>query len=123
MCRKGRRIENYKNMGEKLLNRISGYGTSRSDSPTFWSLRCVFMPEKAEERLDRTLGVINMAEMFDNTIKKTVCCWRQWRFMAWSFLFDDELRNSNRVTQKRPSFDSGTCKAPGRLEEMAEICI
>ena len=27
-----------------------------------------------------------------------------------------------RVTQKRPSFDSGTCIGSGRLEEMAEIC-
>lgn len=73
-----------------------------------------------------------MAEMFDNTIKKD----RVLLAAVDTGLYDvelslDELEELTetaggeviaRVTQKRPSFDSGTCIGSGRLEEMAEIC-
>lgn len=73
-----------------------------------------------------------MAEMFDNTIKKD----RVLLVTVDTGSYDvelslDELEELTetaggeviaRVTQKRPSFDSGTCIGSGRLEEMAEIC-
>lgn len=73
-----------------------------------------------------------MAEMFDNTIKKDRVLLAAVDTGSYDVeLSLDELEELTetaggeviaRVTQKRPSFDSGTCIGSGRLEEMAEIC-
>lgn len=73
-----------------------------------------------------------MAEMFDNTIKKDRVLLAAVDTGSYDVeLSLDELEKLTetaggeviaRVTQKRPSFDSGTCIGSGRLEEMAEIC-
>lgn len=73
-----------------------------------------------------------MAEMFDNTIKKDRVLLATVDTGSYDVeLSLDELEELTetaggeviaRVTQKRPSFDSGTCIGSGRLEEMAEIC-
>ena len=73
-----------------------------------------------------------MAEMFDNTIKKDRVLLAGVDTGSYDVeLSLDELEELTetaggeviaRVTQKRPSFDSGTCIGSGRLEEMAEIC-
>lgn len=73
-----------------------------------------------------------MAEMFDNTIKKDRVLLAAVDTGSYDVeLSLDELEELTetaggeviaRVTQKRPSFDSGTCIGSGRLAEMAEIC-
>lgn len=73
-----------------------------------------------------------MAEMFDNTIKKDRVLLAAVDTGSYDVeLSLDELEELTetaggeviaRVTQKRPSFDSGTCIGSGRLEELAEIC-
>lgn len=73
-----------------------------------------------------------MVEMFDNTIKKDRVLLAAVDTGSYDVeLSLDELEELTetaggeviaRVTQKRPSFDSGTCIGSGRLEEMAEIC-
>ena len=73
-----------------------------------------------------------MAEMFDNTIKKDRVLLAAVDTGSYDVeLSLDELEELTetaggeviaRVTQKRLSFDSGTCIGSGRLEEMAEIC-
>lgn len=73
-----------------------------------------------------------MAEMFDNIIKKDRVLLAAVDTGSYDVeLSLDELEELTetaggeviaRVTQKRPSFDSGTCIGSGRLEEMAEIC-
>lgn len=73
-----------------------------------------------------------MAEMFDNTIKKDRVLLAAVDTGSYDVeLSLDELEELTetaggeviaRVTQKRPSFDSGTCIGSGRLEEIAEIC-
>ena len=70
-----------------------------------------------------------MAEMFDNTIKKDRVLLAAVDTGSYDVeLSLDELEELTetaggeviaRVTQKRPSFDSGTCIGSGRLEEMA----
>ncbi|MFQ9124135.1 MAG: GTPase HflX [Ruminococcus bicirculans (ex Wegman et al. 2014)] len=70
--------------------------------------------------------------MFDNTIKKDRVLLAAVDTGSYDVeLSLDELEELTetaggeviaRVTQKRPSFDSGTCIGSGRLEEMAEIC-
>ena len=73
-----------------------------------------------------------MAEMLENTIKKDRVLLAAVDTGSYDVeLSLDELEELTetaggeviaRVTQKRPSFDSGTCIGSGRLEEMAEIC-